>query len=630
MTPTRTIQHCRILLRLILGVAILSSLAGCHTAPPMKAIGYGAAVHPRGAIACVHPLAAQAAIDAYEKGGNAVDAAVAAALTLGVVDGFNSGIGGGCFILIRTKDGEVYAIDGREMAPTAATRDMYIRDGKGDTSLSQTGALASGIPGSVAAYEKALVLAGKRELRDHLLPAAEIAQRGFHIDANYASRLRGAAGALAKFEGSRAVLLDTAGKPWPKGHVLMQPDLAKTYRAIAENGIVHFYGGPFAQSVERWMKNNGGIVTANDFSNYHVKLREPIVTTYRGHTIIGFPPPSSGGVHVAQILNILDCRPDMNSSLPFAVTSMARGLSLRTTRLHLIAEAMKLAFADRAYWLGDPDFAKVPRGLIAVEYARELAERIDAERASEVKKHGMPPGADRDFFELLRVGAKPSPMASPRAVGVSAFVRPTYPDDSADLAIGLGGIRENKHTTHISAADIEGNFVAITATVNTSFGSKVIIPGTGVVMNNQMDDFAIQPDVPNAFGLIGGDANAVAPGKRPLSSMSPTIVSKDGKPVLTLGAAGGPRIITAVLCTLVHRLDLKMSIEEAVAATRVHHQWRPDELRIEKGVEPAIIERLKTMGHKVQITGGMAILQAIGIDENGAWTAVSDNRLPDE
>ena len=529
-------------------------LGGCRTSPPMKAVGYGSAVHERGAIACVHPLAAQAAVNAYDKGGNAVDAAVAAALTLGVVDGHNSGIGGGCFILIHKKDGTILAIDGREMAPAAATRDMYIRDGKADTSLSQTGSLAIGIPGSLAAYELALKEAGNQTLRDHLLPAADIAEHGFPIDANYASRLRGAAGALAKFEGSRAVLLDGDGKPWPKGHVLKQADLARTYRDIADNGIGFFYGGRFARNVERWMRDHGGIITAKDFADYQVKKREPIITTYRGYTIVGFPPPSSGGAHVAQILNILEN--DRGVSDPSFIVTRAQAFESKVTRVHLIAEAMKLAFADRAHWLGDPDFTNVPSGLVSKAYAKELWQRINASKASEVKEHGTPPGAGSEHF--------------------------------------------GKHTTHIAAADAEGNFVASTAPVNTAFGSKDINRGTDGEMT-----------------------------KRPLSSMSPTIVLKDGKPVLTLGAAGGPRIITAVVSTLLYRLDGDLSIEQAVAGARIHHQWRPNELRVERRLDPAIIERLKAMGHDVRVVEEMAVLQAIDAGGRG-WTAVSDPRLSSE
>jgi len=259
----------------------------------------------RGIVATVHPLATDAAINAFKRGGNAIDAAVAAALTLGVVDSHNSGIGGGCFMLIRLADGKFVAIDGREMAPAAATRDMYVRNGTADTKLSQTGPLATGTPGALAAYATACERHSRLPLNDHLLAAAEIAEHGFKVDEKYAGRLKNFAAVFAEFEGSRNVFLKPGGQPWAEGDTLRQPDLARTYRAIAEHGTGWFYGGPFAQMVGDWMKNNGGILTADDFRNYRIKFREPIMTTYRGFKIVSFPPPSSGGVHVAQMLNIL-------------------------------------------------------------------------------------------------------------------------------------------------------------------------------------------------------------------------------------------------------------------------------------------------------------------------------------
>ena len=554
---------------------IMLMLAACQSPPPvMQATGEGAAVHRRGVIACVHPVAAAAATDAYEKGGNAVDAAIAAALTLGVVDGHNSGIGGGCFVLIRKSDGTLIAIDGRETAPAAATADMYLRNGKADTTLSQTGALAIGIPGAVAAYDHALRDAGRLTLADLLRPAADVAERGFILDAPHAARLRNSAATLARFEGSRGNLIAPDGKPWPKGHLLRQPELAKTYRNIATQGIAYFYGGPFAQSVETWMKKNNGLVTARDFADYRIRQRQPLIATYRGFTIVTFPPPSSGGVHLLQMLNILE---------QADITAMDR--VDRPGRLHLTAEAMKLAFADRAYWLGDPDFAAVPRGLVDKSYAARLYAQIQPDRVLSVDAHGEPDPGSGHF---------------------------------------------GKHTTHIAAADVEGNWVAITATVNTSFGSKVVIPGTGVVMNNQMDDFALQPNIANAFGLLGAQANSVAPGKRPLSSMTPTIVLRDGQPVLTLGAAGGPTIINAVFTTLVGYADLGLSPAAAVAAPRLHHQWRPDELRLETSHDPADIAKLRERGHQVRQVSHIAVLQAIGVDAGGVWQAASDPRVTAE
>lgn len=518
--------------------------------------------YAHGMVATVHPLATDAGVDVLRGGGNAVDAAVAAALTLGVVDGHNSGLGGGCFILIRTADGKLVAIDGRECAPAKARRDMYVRDGRPQPELSQTGALASGVPGALAAYALALEQFGRRDLKRLLLPAAEIAERGFPIDEVYADAILSTATILAKDEGARAVLLKPDGSPYLAGETLRQPDLARTYRSIAEQGTDWFYRGEFAEATGRWMAKHGGILSAADFADYRAVSREPIVSTYRGYTIVGFPPPSSGGTHVAQILNVLE---------HFDLAELRR--DDEASYVHVVAEAMKLAFADRAYWLGDADFVAVPRTLIDKNYAAELAPRIDVGRVSRVDGHGTPPRATSDLF--------------------------------------------GKHTTHIAAADRAGNWVAITATVNTPFGSKVIVPGLGVVMNNEMDDFSIAPGVPNAFGLIGAEANAIEPGKRPLSSMSPTIVLQDGQPVLTLGAAGGPRIITQVVLAIVNHVDLGEDLPRAVAAPRFHHQWSPDVLYVEPTLSAEVVRSLEARGHVVERSAQAGVLQAIGVADDG-------------
>lgn len=532
-------------------------------------------------VATVHPLATDAGLEALRRGGNAIDAAVAAALTLGVVDGRNSGIGGGCLILIRLADGRLVAVDGRETAPGKASRDMYLRGGRPQPELSKVGPLACGVPGALAAYDKVVRGYGRLRLADLLLPAAEIAAAGFPIDPTYAGNLKRAAKDLGRFPGSRAVLLKADGSPYRTGEMLKQPDLARTYRAVAEQGTGWFYRGPFARRVEGWMARHGGILAAGDFARYRPRRREPVQSTYRGYTVVGFPPPSSGGVHVAQILNVLE-RFDLK-------TLYARSPA---DFYHVLAEAMKLAFADRAYWLGDPDFADVPRGLVDQRYAAELAGRIELGKAIKVSRHGRPPRWEQDHFGKNSVG------------------------------------RGERDTTHIAAVDAEGNWVAITATVNTSFGSKVIVPGTGVVLNSQMDDFSIAPGTPNVFGLLGGQANAVAPGKRPLSSMSPTIVLKDGKPILTLGAAGGPTIISQVVLTIVRHLDLGMPLPAAVAAPRIHHQWMPDELRIEESLDDAIAAELKSRGHTVKPERQIGVLQAIGISPDGrALIGVHDPRV---
>jgi gamma-glutamyltranspeptidase/glutathione hydrolase len=317
------------------------------------------------------------------------------------------------------------------------------------------------------------------------------------------------------------------------------------------------------------MKRNGGILTVEDFQNYKVSLREPVRSTYRGFTIVGFPPPSSGGVHVAQTLKILE-----NFDLP------AFG---EAERLHVMAEAMKLAFADRAYWLGDPDFVKVPRGLMDRNYATMLAGKIDRDHVTRVPSHGVPPDWQSDVFK--------------------------------------------KHTTHFSVADANGNWVACTATINTSFGSKVVIPGTGVVMNNEMDDFSIRPGVRNYFGLIGGQANTVVPGKRPLSSMSPTLVLKNGQPIVALGAAGGPKIISQVVLELVCLLDLGMSPEQALVQPRLHHQWSPNQLMIEKTLPRGVQDGLAHRGHQLKKLPPMGVSQIVARSSDGkAFVGAADPR----
>ncbi len=524
------------------------------------------------AVASVNPLATRAGMEVLKSGGNAIDAAVAVGLTLGVVDSHNSGLGGGCFLLIRRANGEFVAIDGREMAPAAATRDMFVRDGQARTELSQTGALASGIPGSVAAYAYAVEKFGRKKFGELILPAAQIAEDGFPINQNYAAKISAEADNLRTFEASKALLFHEDGTPLAAGETLRQPDLAASLRALAAQGPDWFYRGPYAAKVAAWMKANGGLITAEDFAHYHLALREPVRGTYRGAEIVSFPPPSSGGVHVIEILNMLE---------NFDLAKLDE-----PTRIHVIAEAMKLAFADRAHWLGDPDFVPVPRGLLRKDYAKDLAARIKLDSVIDVPTHGEPPDAVTDVFG-------------------------------------------QKHTTHFSVADAEGNWVACTATINTTFGSKVIVPGTGIFLNDQMDDFAIQPGVPNAFGLLGAEANAVGPGKRPLSSMSPTIVLRDGQPILAVGAAGGPTIISQTVLNLVGVLDLGLSLDAALAQPRFHHQWQPDELRIESRASDAVRDQLTQLGHHLEVSTN------IGASNGVAWshdtfTAASEPRAASE
>jgi gamma-glutamyltranspeptidase/glutathione hydrolase len=526
----------------------------------------------RAAVAAGHELAAKAGMDALNRGGNAVDAAVAVGLTLGVVDGFNSGIGGGCFMLIRTPRGELVALDGRETAPEKASRDMYLRDGQSVPELSQTGALAVAVPGALATFDTALKRYGNLELADLLLPAAEIAESGFAVNRTFYGRIASVVQTLRKLPEICSIYLDANLQPFEVGDRFVQTHLAHSYRLIAKDGISAFYEGPIASALADWMSGHGGLITRKDMAAYRVKFRAPVRSTYRGFEIAGFPPPSSGGIHIAQILKILE---------PFDIASMNRHSA---EWIHLVVEAMKLAFADRAYWLGDGDFADVPKSLISDEYAKALASRIHPDQSTQVPTHGTPPHADKALF--------------------------------------------GSHTTHYSTADDEGYWVACTATVNTTLGSKVMIPGTGIVLNNEMDDFSAQPGKPNFFGLLGSEANAVQPGKRPLSSMSPTLVLKNGEPILSVGAAGGPTIISQTLVHLILMLDFGLGVEDALAHPRFHHQWKPDRVVLEASWPSSVIESLKTKGHEVHVVNRLGAAQAVQrIISNQTFKGASDPRI---
>jgi len=405
-----------------------------------------------------------------------------------------------------------------------------------------------------------------------LLKAAEIAENGFAVDSNYARNLRENRSLISMFPEASRVLLKADMSPYAEGEILRLPDLAKSYRCIAEQED-WFYKGDYAEQMARWMRSNDGQITAADFHRYQPIPREPILTSYRDYQIVGFPPPTSGGVQVAQILNILE-NFDLADSFKHRPAEA----------YHVIAEAMKLSFADRTRWLGDANFAPVPRGLMSKEYASQLAKRINLFAVSSVDTNGTPPNLTTDVFQ--------------------------------------------KHTTHVTAADGEGNWVAITATINTSFGSKIIIPGTGIVLNNTLDDFSAQPGAPNAFGMIGGDANAVEAMKRPLSAMSPTIVLKNGEPVFTVGAAGGPKIITQVVMAIVHHIDGKLSLADAVRHPRLHHQWLPNKLVVEKRFHPGIRKELSKLGHDIEEIERAAIVQAIQRTNENELIGIADSRVP--
>ena len=525
--------------------------------------------------------AAEAGREMLEKGGNAIDAAVATAFALSVTQPFSSGLGGGAFILIRTEVGETIALDARETAPAKAHRDMYIEEGVPERA-STAGPLAVATPGLVRGLALALERWGTLPLATVMQPAIELAQDGFEIGPYHArmvSRMRKYLSAERFPETARIQFND--GGEVSVGWRLVQEDLANTRRIIATTGPESFYTGPVGKKIAREIKRLGGILTFEDLAAYEPVLREAVTGTYRGVEVFSYPPPSSGGVVLLEVLNILE---------GFDLASHGAGSS---ASLHLIGEAMKLAFADRAAYMGDSDFVDVPVArLVSKEYA-------DAQRA-----RLNPPWFKRPPGQWFK-------------------------KESVLTVKGPGLPNDDSGTAHLSVVDAAGNAVAITKTINTPFGSGITVPGTGVILNNEMDDFSIAPDTPNAYGLVDTrGANAVEPLKRPLSSMTPTILVKDGKPMMVTGSPGGPRIITTTLLTILNVIDYGMNIQEAVAAPRFHHQWVPNKLFLEPEFPTDVVDALEERGHEVDVSGRRwSSAQSIIIDpDSGLMTGGSDPR----
>jgi gamma-glutamyltranspeptidase/glutathione hydrolase len=525
-----------------------------------------------GMVATEQRLATQIGIDILKRGGNAVDAAVAVGFALAVVLPNAGNIGGGGFMMIHdAKSGKNIALDFREIAPAAATHDMFL-DAQGNPvpGRSTYSHLATGVPGTVAGLAHALKKYGTMRLADVIAPAAKLARDGFVISETLGATLAEERNHLGQWPTSRAVFYKD-GRPLKAGEKLVQKDLAQSLDLIARDGPAAFYEGPIAQKIVAEMARHGGVISAQDLKNYRVVERQPVVGNYRGYQVMSMPPPSSGGIHIIEILNILEHYPLREYGAESAQT------------IHVMAEAMKLAYADRAVHLGDPDFVKVPeKGLISHAYADQLAARIDPDHAT----------------------------------------------PSSEIKAGQPQAYESDQTTHFSIADKAGNLTAVTYTLNLNFGNGVVAGGTGITLNNEMDDFSIKPGVANAFGLTGGEANAVQPGKRPLSSMSPTMVLKDGKPFLVTGSPGGSRIITTVLQIILNVIDHQMNVAEATLAPRVHHQWMPDTLRIEKGLSPDTLRLLKQQGYALSLQAPMGRTQTIQLTPNGLY-GYSDSRDPD-
>jgi gamma-glutamyltranspeptidase / glutathione hydrolase len=571
----------------ILPISFLLTLMACTSLPPIyepsqihrKRADY-IAQGQNGAVATAHPLATQAAIDVLKNGGNAADAAIAASFVISVVRPQSTGIGGGGFIIYHNaKTRTQQAIDCRERAPKAATRDMYINEkgapigfsykGSVFSSASRDGHLAVGIPGLVKGLEKFHQQNGSLPFEELLQYAIEAAQNGFKVYQSLEAAINYRLKLLEAFEETKATFVPN-GKPLKKGDLLIQKNLAKSLRAIAKNGSRVFYEGWIAKAIVSEMQRGKGILNLRDLKNYQVKFRQPIVGHFQEYKIVSMPPPSSGGIHIVQMLNMLK-NEDFKKLRPHS-----------TKTLHLITEVMRRAFADRAELLGDPDYTNVPqKGLLSDKYALKLRASIDMKSATVSKS----------------------------------------------MSKSNAGFFESNSTTHISIVDRDGNAFSSTQTINYSFGSGVIAKGTGIILNDEMDDFSIKPGVPNAYGLVGSEANAVAAYKTMLSSMSPTIVFDSNNLVkMVVGSPGGPRIISATFQTILNTLAFKMPFDLAVHSKRIHHQWLPDLLRVEPGLlKKETRKQLRAKGHQIKEIRAIGDVQAIFRTEKG-WMAVSDTR----
>ncbi|PNS11944.1 gamma-glutamyltransferase [Mixta theicola] len=556
-----------------------SALALVQNAPP---VSYGIEAdtfHPvrakQGMVASVDATATQIGVDILRQGGNAVDAAVAVGFALAVTHPQAGNLGGGGFMLLRTASGRVTAIDFREIAPARASRDMFLdKQGNADSKLSLTSPLASGTPGTVAGFALAAKKYGTLPLSQLVQPAIELARKGIIVNDALADDLNSyGKEVLLAHDNSRAIFFKPDGTPYQKGERLVQANLAHSLSLIARQGADAFYKGEIADRIAAEMAQHGGLISKADLASYHAIERQPISGSYRGYQIFSMPPPSSGGIHIVQILNILE---------NFDLAKMGFGSA---DAMQITAEAEKYAYADRSEYLGDPDFVKVPwQALTSKAYAKSLAQQIDLAKA------------------------RPSEQIKP----------------------GKLEPYESNQTTHFSVVDKQGIAVAVTYTLNTNFGSGIVAGNSGILLNNEMDDFSARPGTPNVYGLVGGEANAVQPGKRPLSSMSPTIVVKDGKTWLVTGSPGGSRIITTVLQMVINSIDFGMNVAEATNAPRFHHQWLPDQLRVEKGFSPDTLKLLSAKGQNVKVLPAMGSTQSIMIGPDGTLYGASDPRTVDD
>ncbi|MDA5132261.1 gamma-glutamyltransferase [Psychrobacter sp. ANT_H3] len=556
------------------GTAVVSG----KTAKTDQAIYSADAIHhpvwaKNGMVATQEALASDIGLKILKDGGNAVDAAVAVGFALAVTLPRAGNIGGGGFMMVYdAKQGKTVALDYREKAPSSAARDMYLdSDGNAVSDLSRYHGLAVGVPGTVAGLLKALEDHGTMSRGQVMAPAIALAENGIEVTAGLSESLEALSDRLQKWPSTKKIFFKPDGSAYQPGELLRQPELAKSLKLIAAKGNDGFYKGETARKLVKAVNEAGGNMSLQDLANYQAIARVPVKGDYRGYEIVSMPPPSSGGIHIVQILNILEGYPLKDYGQNSAQT------------IHLMSEAMQLAYADRAEYLGDADFTDVPAsGLTSQPYADKLRGLINPNKAT--------------------------PAATIKANNPLPY--------------------ESDQTTHFSIVDKDGNAVANTYTLNFSYGTGLVAEGTGILLNNEMDDFSAKPGVPNGYGLIGGDANAVEANKRPLSSMSPTLVFKDSKPYIVTGSPGGSRIITTVTQVISNVIDHDMNIAEATHAPRIHDQWLPDEIRIEKALNIDTIKKLESMGHKVSPQSAMGSTQSIMITPNGVYGS-SDPRIVD-
>ncbi len=562
-------------------VAVSISLFGC-TPNSSKSLPLAELKRSKeGIVVSAHPLASEAGKLMLEKGGNAVDAAVATAFAISVVEPFSAGIGGGGFLLLgtppensETQQYRIRSLDFRERAPKAATRNMYLNEkGEVEKRASLDGHLAVGVPGTVAGLYNVHKYYGKLSWSELLKPAIRYARDGFEVSDLFVSKLEEELEVINKNPAARDIFTKN-GEVYQPGDLLIQTDKAQTLETIAENPQ-SFYTGKIAEAIATDMAKAGGLITLEDLKDYTPIWRQPICGKFRQAKVCAMPPPSSGGVHLLQMLNIV------------GETNLQQWGRENPDTIHLLTEAMRVAYADRSKYLGDPDFVEVPvKELTSWSYAQKRREEINLEQ-----------------------------------------VRRSTEVEAASPEILRNYIWESPDTTHLTVVDKERNVISMTYTINGNFGAGVVAAGTGILLNNEMDDFAAAPGVPNLYGLVGGEANAIAPRKTPLSSMTPTIVTENGQLIMATGSPGGSTIITTVLQVVLNVLEYKMNAAEAVSAPRFHHQWLPDKLRLETGgFSEATVNELKRRGHNVEMRDGWGNANVVVVDESGMLEGAADPR----